>query len=136
MRGLAEGLSFPGFSCLQGTDFNVSEEDGANMMRCAKCSGVVGAALCIAGKAYLQPEGLDERFFAHMKKSICAGGYGIRLCIEYSGFSRLSLGGGSLPLNHPRKIFLIYRNNLLLLYTTDPRSAQQSGRRVLGFMAG
>ena len=26
------------------------------------------------------------------------------------------LGGGSLPMNHPRKLFLNYRNNLLMLH--------------------
>lgn len=48
------------------------------------------------------------------------------------------LGGGSLPMNHPRKLFLNYRNNLLMLYKNlSPREwkSKSRKRRVLDFMA-
>ena len=52
--------------------------------------------------------------------------------------SGAALGGGSLPMNHPRKLFLNYRNNLLMLYKNlSPREwkSKSRKRRVLDFMA-
>lgn len=77
-----------------------------------------GAALCIRRDAYMQVGGLDERFFAHMEEiDMCwrlrnKGGV-LKVCPESVVYH---LGGGSLPMNHPRKLFLNYRNNLLMLY--------------------
>ena len=50
---------------------------GANMMRCAKCSGVVELPCVSAGKAICRPEVWMSVFSLTWKKSICAGGYGI-----------------------------------------------------------
>ena len=99
-----------------------------------------GAALCIRRESYLQAGGLDERFFAHMEEiDLCwrirNRGYALKVqpaSVVYH------LGGGSLPMNHPRKLFLNYRNNLLMLYKNlSPREwkSKSRKRRVLDFMA-
>lgn len=77
-----------------------------------------GAALMVRREIYLACGGLDARFFAHMEE--------IDLCwrLKNSGYILkvvpssvvYHLGGGSLPMNHPRKLFLNYRNNLLMLH--------------------
>lgn len=77
-----------------------------------------GAALCIRRADYLRAGGLDERFFAHMEEiDLCwrlrRKGGRLKVCPEAVVYH---LGGGSLPMNHPHKLFLNYRNNLLMLY--------------------
>ena len=107
------------------------------MMRCARCSGVVELPCVSAGKA---AGGLDALFFAHMEEiDLCwrirNRGYALKVqpaSVVYH------LGGGSLPMNHPRKLFLNYRNNLLMLYKNlSPREwkSKSRKRRVLDFMA-
>ena len=87
-----------------------------------------------------QAGGLDERFFAHMEEiDLCwrirNRGYALKVqpaSVVYH------LGGGALPMNHPRKLFLNYRNNLLMLYKNlSPREwkSKSRKRRVLDFMA-
>ena len=73
---------------------------------------------------YRRLGGLDARFFAHMEE--------IDLCwrVWLSGNeivvvpqSRVyHLGGGSLPASNPRKTYLNFRNNLLLLHKNIPAS--------------
>lgn len=57
-------------------------------------------------------------FFAHMEEiDLCwrlrNRGYTLKVEPESVVYH---LGGGSLPMNHPRKLFLNYRNNLLMMY--------------------
>ncbi len=67
---------------------------------------------------YRAAGGLDEAFFAHMEEiDLCwrlkNGGYTLKVIPSSVVYH---LGGGSLPMNHPRKLFLNYRNNLLMLH--------------------
>ena len=66
--------------------------------------------------------GFDGKFFAHMEEiDLCwrAQLRGYRVWIEPR--SRVwHLGGGTLPNNTPRKIYLNYRNNLAMLYKNLP----------------
>ena len=66
--------------------------------------------------------GLDERFFAHMEEiDFCwraqLAGHQV-WCVPQSHV--FHVGGGTLPNNSPRKLFLNYRNNLLMLYKNLP----------------
>jgi GT2 family glycosyltransferase len=77
-----------------------------------------GAALFISRKAWEATGGLDERFFAHMEE--------IDLCwrMQLLGFEVWScpqsivyhIGGATLSNQSPRKTYLNFRNNLLMLY--------------------
>lgn len=89
-----------------------------------------GACLMVRTELYNRLGGLDAGFFAHMEE--------IDLCwrIHLAGFaikavtqSRVyHLGGGSLPQGNPRKVYLNFRNNLILLHKNLP---QKQGRRLL-----
>ena len=89
-----------------------------------------GACLMVRSRLYQDVGALDRDFFAHMEE--------IDLCwrIRLAGSDLMMLpesvvyhlGGGSLPQGNPRKTFLNFRNNLLLLHKNLPRS---EGRRLL-----
>lgn len=82
-----------------------------------------GAAMGVNTALYLQLGGLDRDFFAHMEEiDLCcrmiAAGY--RVC-ALSGASVHHLGGGTLPQGNSRKVYLNFRNNLLLLHKNLPK---------------
>ena len=76
-----------------------------------------GACLMVRSGLFHRLGGLDERFFAHMEE--------IDLCwrIQLEGYTVCVIpesvvyhvGGGTLPSTSPFKLFLNYRNNLLML---------------------
>ena len=76
-----------------------------------------GACLMVRSSVYASLGGLDERFFAHMEE--------IDLCwrMQLEGWKVTTVpdsvvyhvGGGTLPASSPFKLFLNYRNNLLML---------------------
>ena len=82
-----------------------------------------GACLMVRSELYRRVGGLDKDFFAHMEE--------IDLCwrIHLSGSDIMMvptshvyhLGGGSLPKNNPRKTYLNFRNNLLLMHKNLPK---------------
>ena len=89
-----------------------------------------GAALMVRTSVYLELGGLDSAFFAHMEEiDLCCRmiGRGWRVC-AISDSSVYHMGGASLPQGNPRKVYLNFRNNLLLLHKNLPR---RRGRRVL-----
>lgn len=81
-----------------------------------------GAALLVRRDAYEQAGGLDKDFFAHMEEiDLCwrlrLAGYGIYAMTQSKVYH---LGGGALPYGNPRKTYLNFRNNLLMLYKNLP----------------
>ena len=100
-----------------------------------------GAAMLVDTEAYLQAGGLDEAFFAHMEE--------IDLCWRLQLMGRVNyvvpasqvfhLGGASLAAGNPRKTYLNFRNNLLMMYKNLPekgRNAALIKRRLLDTLAG
>ena len=76
-----------------------------------------GACLMVRSTVYRQLGGLDERFFAHMEEiDLCwrmqLEGYKVTVVPESVVYH---VGGGTLPATSPFKLFLNYRNNLLML---------------------
>ena len=66
---------------------------------------------------YRKSGGLDARFFAHMEEiDLCwrvqLAGYKVTVVPESHVYH---VGGGSLPNGSPKKLYLNYRNNLLML---------------------
>lgn len=89
-----------------------------------------GAALIVRTDLYKRLGGLDPKFFAHMEEiDLCcrlhAAGY--RVC-AISGSEVFHVGGASLNQGNPRKTYLNFRNNLLLLHKNLPEKA---GRKKL-----
>ena len=81
-----------------------------------------GAALFIRRADYLEAGGLDGRFFAHMEEiDLCcrlrSRGREI-VCIPQSVVYHV--GGATLKKDNPRKTFLNFRNNLVMLYKNLP----------------
>ena len=77
-----------------------------------------GACMMVRGDKFAEIGGFDEKFFAHMEEiDFCwrAQLYGYRVAVEPR--SRVyHLGGGTLPNNSPRKLYLNFRNNLAMLH--------------------
>ena len=76
-----------------------------------------GACLLVRSSVYSQLGGLDERFFAHMEEiDLCwrmqLEGWKVTVVPESLVWH---LGGGTLPATSPFKLFLNYRNNLMML---------------------
>ena len=111
-------IDYLGFPFCRGRVLDSTERDTGQYDDEREVFWATGAALCIRREPYLAAGGLDEAFFAHMEE--------IDLCwrLKNSGYILkvipssvvYHLGGGSLPMNHPRKLFLNYRNNLLMLH--------------------
>lgn len=81
-----------------------------------------GACLCIRKKDYAEAGGLDGRFFAHMEEiDLCwrlnARGRKV-MCIPASVV--FHVGAASLRQDNPRKMYLNFRNNLLMIYKNIP----------------
>lgn len=81
-----------------------------------------GACLMTRRELYLQSGGLDPLFFAHMEEiDLCCRllTMGKRVCV-YSGSAVFHMGGASLSQGNPKKTYLNFRNNLLLLHKNLP----------------
>ncbi len=76
-----------------------------------------GACLMVRSSLYRETGGLDDRFFAHMEEiDLCwrmqLEGYAVTVVPQSLVYH---VGGGTLPQTSPFKLFLNYRNNLLML---------------------
>ena len=76
-----------------------------------------GACLMVRSEVYRNLGGLDDRFFAHMEEiDLCwrmqLQGWKVTVVPEAVVYH---VGGGTLPASSPFKLFLNYRNNLLML---------------------
>ena len=76
-----------------------------------------GACLMVRSSVYEKLGGLDERFFAHMEEiDLCwrmqSEGWKVTVVPQSVVYH---VGGGTLPSTSPFKLFLNYRNNLLML---------------------
>lgn len=89
-----------------------------------------GAALMVRRDIYLEAGGLDELFFAHMEEiDLCCRMHnlGYRVCVVPEA-KVYHLGGASLAQGNPKKTYLNFRNNLLLLHKNLP---EKQGKKVL-----
>ncbi len=111
-----------GYPYCRGRIFGTCERDNGQYDSAIEVHWATGACLMVRRKVYLDAGGLDAGFFAHMEE--------IDLCwrIRLLGFSLAAvpeskvyhLGGGSLPADNPRKTYLNFRNNLLMLHKNLP----------------
>lgn len=89
-----------------------------------------GACLMTRRDLYLRLGGLDPRFFAHMEEiDLCCRIWtaGFRVCAVTESHV-FHVGGASLNQGNPKKTYLNFRNNLLLLHKNLPK---KRGKRVL-----
>lgn len=111
-----------GYPFCRGRIFDVVEKDEGQYDTVTEVLWATGAALFIRLKDYREAGGLDGRFFAHMEEiDLCwrlrSRGKKI-VCIPQSVVYHV--GGATLKKENPRKTFLNFRNNLLMLYKNLP----------------
>lgn len=111
-----------GYPFCRGRILESVEEDSGQYDDVIPIFWATGAALCIRKKEYEEAGGLDGRFFAHMEEiDLCwrlnARGKKIA-CVPQSAVYHV--GGASLSMESPRKSYLNFRNNLLMLYKNLP----------------
>ena len=111
-----------GYPFCRGRIFDVVEKDCGQYDTVTEVMWVTGAALFIRLADYREVGGLDGHFFAHMEEiDLCwrLRSRGKKLvCIPQSVVYHV--GGATLKKENPRKTFLNFRNNLLMLYKNLP----------------
>jgi GT2 family glycosyltransferase len=115
-------LDLYGYPFCRGRIFNTIEKDSGQYNQEAEVLWASGACLFIRLKDYLEAGGLDAYFFAHQEEiDLCwrlkTRGKKI-VCLPQS--TVYHVGGATLKMEHPRKTFLNFRNNLLMIYKNLP----------------
>ena len=121
-----------GYPYCRGRIFDTLEEDKGQYDTVCDISWATGAALMIRTAEYRASGGLDGRFFAHMEEiDLCwrlrARGRRI-LCAPQS--TVYHVGGATLSKSNPKKTYLNFRNNLLMLYKNLPQEELRSVMRM------
>lgn len=126
--GALDNLGYP---YCRGRLFDVVEKDrGQYDGEPVSVAWASGACLTVPRNLYMVLGGLDAGFFAHMEEidlcaRIWAAGY---RCCAISEVLVYHIGGASLHQGNPKKTYLNFRNNLLLIYKNMTR---RGGRRML-----
>ena len=115
-----------GYPYCRGRLFATVEKDNHQYDDIISVFWATGAALMVRSEIYMSVGGLDKDFFAHMEEidlcwRILLAGYDIKVIPQSVAYH---LGGGSLPASNPRKTYLNFRNNLLLLHKNLPDSTR------------
>ena len=111
-----------GYPFCRGRIFESLEDDKGQHDKIKDIFWASGAALFARREVYLKLGGLDESFFAHQEEidlcwRILNEGHKIA-CIPQSKVYHL--GGASLDKSRPKKTFLNFRNNLVMLLKNLP----------------
>lgn len=139
--GAAGGfLDRNGYPYCRGRIFASVEPDNGQYDDTVDVDWASGACLMVRTADYEAVGGLDASFFAHMEEiDLCwrlrrSG----RRVVAVGNAAVFHLGGGSLPAENPRKTYLNFRNNLLMLRKNLPAGRRRSAlirRRLLDTVA-
>ncbi len=120
-----------GYPFARGRVFDTCEKDEGQYDIATRCFWASGAALFLRSSAFREVDGFDEFFFAHQEE--------IDLCwrLQHKGYSIYCepastvyhVGGGTLPVGNKRKVFLNFRNNLIMMRKNLPPG--EAGRKIL-----
>ncbi|MFH0866076.1 MAG: glycosyltransferase family 2 protein [Bacteroidota bacterium] len=113
-----------GYPFCQGRIFQELEVDKGQYEDVKEVFWATGACLFVRAELYRKYGGLDDDFFAHMEEiDFCwrmkNAGYKIMYCPRSVIYH---VGGGTLPKKNPKKTYLNFRNNFILLYKNLPSS--------------
>ena len=121
-----------GYPFCRGRIMGVVEKDEGQYDTVIPVFWATGAALFIRHTDYVNVGGLDGRFFAHMEE--------IDLCWRLRSRNReivcvpqsivYHVGGATLKKENPRKTFLNFRNNLVMLYKNLPQKELNKVMRI------
>jgi GT2 family glycosyltransferase len=111
-----------GYPYCRGRIFDTIEKDLGQYDADVPLLWATGACLVVRLPIYKGVGGLDGRFFAHMEEiDLCwrlrLRGHEVRSVASSVVYH---VGGATLNAGHPRKTFLNFRNNLLMLYKNLP----------------
>ena len=112
-----------GYPFCRGRILNKIEKDEGQYDQLTEVFWATGACMAIRAELFHKIGRFDGFFFAHMEEiDLCwrlkNKGYKIMFTPDSSVFH---VGGGTLPNEHPYKLFLNFRNNLILLYKNLPQ---------------
>ena len=117
-------LDFLGYPFMRGRVFDVCENDQGQYDTLQQCFWASGAALFVKAQIYTELNGLDEYFFAHQEEiDFCwrAQLKGYKIYVQ--PLSKVyHVGGGTLKNGSQKKVFLNFRNNLIMLFKNLPLS--------------
>jgi len=117
-----------GFPLCRGRILSCVEDDLGQYDNPQRCFWASGACMVVRSDVWHRLGGLDEEFFAHMEEiDFCwrASLMGHQIwCVPQSKVYHV--GGGTLPNNSPRKLYLNYRNNLLMLWKNLPKKRKSA----------
>ena len=111
-----------GYPYCRGRVLHVVEKDAGQYDTPADLLWATGACLFVRTATYKEVGGLDAGFFAHQEEiDLCwrLRSRGYRLVFTPSSVV-YHVGGATLNVESPRKTFLNFRNNLLMLYKNLP----------------
>jgi GT2 family glycosyltransferase len=113
--GWIDRLGYP-FS--KGRIFDILEMDNGQYDQTEEIFWASGAAMFVRKSAFMKAGGFDTFFFAHQEEiDLCwrmqNAGYKIVSC---PGSIVYHIGGGTLSKDNPKKIYLNFRNNLIMLW--------------------
>ena len=111
-----------GYPFTRGRIFETCEKDNGQYDEAVPCFWATGAALFVKASAYWEAGGLDEYFFAHQEEiDLCwrlkSLGYEVYVQPQSVVYH---VGGGTLPKGNSKKVFLNYRNNLIMMAKNLP----------------
>ncbi len=117
-------LDYFGYPFCRGRILSHIERDSGQYDMNREIFWASGAAMLIRSELYKKLGGFDDMFFAHMEEiDLCwrakIDGWQVWAVPESVVYH---VGGGTLPNNSPRKLYLNYRNNLLMLYKNLPKN--------------
>jgi GT2 family glycosyltransferase len=111
-----------GYPFARGRVFEVCEKDNGQYETVVDCFWATGAALFIRAEVFHQLKGFDEYFFAHQEEiDLCwrMQTLGYRVCVQPASVV-YHVGGGTLPRGNNMKVFLNFRNNLIMMSRNLP----------------
>jgi len=117
--GAAGGfIDYLGYPFCRGRIFSTLERDEGQYNNNKEIFWATGACLFVKSKAFFELGMLDANFFAHMEEiDFCWRAQNAEFKIMYCAQSTVyHVGGGTLQADSPRKTYLNFRNNLLMLY--------------------
>lgn len=121
-----------GYPYCRGRLFDTVEEDKGQYDDVHRVFWATGAAMMVRSAAFRKAGGFDGRFFAHMEEiDLCwrmlARGGAIYVVPQSRVYH---VGGATLNKSNPRKTFLNFRNNLLMLYKNLPANELRGVMRM------
>ena len=117
-----------GYPFCRGRIFNTLEKDNHQYDDSRPVFWATGACMIVRASVFKKLHGFDPVFFAHMEEiDLCWRMQRAGFHVFFCGLSKVyHLGGGTLPKSNPRKTFLNFRNNLLMIYKNAESSEIKS----------